>query len=300
MAIIKFIKVRKGNLKNAIKYITREDKTDENLIYCMNCQIESAIDEFEVCKKMYNKLDGRKYYHFIQSFSPKDKLDYETANKIGQELCNHFKDYQIVMTTHKDKDYIHNHFIMNSVNMVTGEKYHQNKYELEKIKELSNKICSKYNLKQISIDKNTNSKFVSQGEYYLSKRQMTQKQKLIKNINECIKISKTKEQFIFLMNQKGYKVNWKDTRNYITYTTPENMKFRDIRLNNLKYTKEKMELYLEKVKRKNIRNSFIRLSLLNKKQHTENGKKVNNDEYSDIAKKDFIKQQENASSIEWE
>ena len=249
---------------------------------------------------MYNKIDGRKYYHFIQSFSPKDKLDYETANKIGQELCNHFKDYQIVMTTHKDKDYIHNHFIMNSVNMVTGEKYHQNKYELEKIKELSNKICSKYNLKQISIDKNTNSKFVSQGEYYLSKRQMTQKQKLIKNINECIKISKTKEQFIFLMNQKGYKVNWKDTRKYITYTTPENMKFRDIRLNNLKYTKEKMELYLEKVKRKNIRNSFIRLSLLNKKQHTENGKKVNNDEYSDIAKKDFIKQQENASSIEWE
>ena len=38
MAIIKFIKVRKGNLKNAIKYITREDKTDENLIYCMNLQ----------------------------------------------------------------------------------------------------------------------------------------------------------------------------------------------------------------------------------------------------------------------
>lgn len=300
MAIIKFIKVRKGNLKKAIKYITRSDKTDKNLIYCMNCQFESAEYEFNLTKKIFNKLGGRQYYHFVQSFSPKDILDYETANKIGQEFCNYFKDYQIVMATHKDKEYIHNHFIMNSVNMITGEKYHQSKRELEKIKELSNNICGKYNLKQINIDKQKISKFVSQNEYYLSKKQLTQKQKLIKNINECIKKSKTKEQFIYYMNQNGYGVIWKDTRKYITYITPENIRFRDIRLNNIKYTKEKMEKYLEKVKNKVIRNSLIKIACINNSKNNSNNSKLNVDEYSDIAKKDFIKKQENASSIEWE
>lgn len=135
---------------------------------------------------------------------------------------------------------------------------------------------------------------------YTSKKQLTQKQKLIENINECIKKSKTKEQFIYYMNQNGYGVIWKDTRKYITYITPENIRFRDIRLNNIKYTKEKMEKYLEKVKNKVIRNSLIKIACINNSKNNSNNSKLNVDEYSDIAKKDFIKKQENASSIEWE
>lgn len=300
MAIIKFIKVKKGNLKNIINYVTREDKTDNSLIYCKDCDKENVIEQFKYIKELYQNTCGRQYYHFIQSFSPKDKIDYEIANKIGQEICNYFKDYQILMTTHKDKDYIHNHFVMNSVSFVTGKKYQQSAKELYKIKEFSNKLCAKYNLKEINLDNSKVSKYLKSGEYHLAKKEETEKNKLIKVINKCIKYSKSKEQFIFKMNELGYKVKWQDNRKYITYTTPKNLKFRDKRLLNIKYTKESMEKYFNKLaKRNKVKNLIVDINSINKKVRNNIKDNLDTKEYSDIAKKEYIKKNENASSIEW-
>lgn len=303
MAIIKFVNVKVGNLKNAINYISRDDKTSNDLIYCKDCDIDNAIEQFKYVKKLYSNTDGRQYYHFIQSFSPKDNIDYTLANKIGQEMCNYFKDYQIVMTTHTDKEYIHNHFVMNSVNFNTGKKYQQSKKDLEKIKELSNKLCEKYNLRQINLENSKVSRYLKSGEYHLSKKEETEKSKLIKSINKCIKSSKSKDQFIHNMNLLGYKVKWQDNRKYITYTTPQNFKFRDKRLQNEKYSKDRMEQYFKRVESKNITFGNIigkTSSILNNKNVSRNLKDINSIEYSDIAKKEYLKSKENASSIEWE
>lgn len=303
MAIIKFVKVKKGNLKNAINYITKEDKTSKDLIYCKNCDINNVLEQFKYVKELFANTDGRQYYHFIQSFSPKDDLDYELANKIGQEMCNYFKGYQIIMTTHKDKNYIHNHFVMNSVNFETGKKYQQSAKDLEKIKLLSNKLCEKYNLKQINLSNSKVSKYLKSGEYHLSKKEATEKKKLINTINKCIKNSKSKNEFIYNMNMLGYKVKWQDNRKYITYTTPSNMRFRDKRLLNKKYSKEKMEQYFKRVENRNkILNIVNNTSnLLSNKNLIENSKDISiNSDISDIAKKEYIKKKENASSIEWE
>lgn len=301
MAIIKFVKVKKGNLKNAINYITKEDKTSKELIYCKDCDIDNVLEQYKYVKELYSNTDGRQYYHFIQSFSPDDKVDYELANKIGQELCSYFKNYQIVMATHKDKNYIHNHFVMNSVNFETGKKYQQSAKDLENIKKISNKLCERYGLKQINLENSKVSKYLSSGEYHLSKKEETEKKKLIKTINKCIKSSTSKEQFIYKMNELGYKVKWQDTRKYITYTTPTNMKFRDKRLQNVKYTKERMESYFNKLKKKSkIKNTIIQVSSLNRKNKENINKTKDTAEYSDVAKKEYIKKNENASSIEWE
>ena len=301
MAIIKFVKVKKGNLKNAINYITKEDKTSKELIYCKDCDIDNVLEQYKYVKELYSNTDGRQYYHFIQSFSPDDKVDYELANKIGQELCSYFKNYQIVMATHKDKNYIHNHFVMNSVNFETGKKYQQSAKDLENIKKISNKLCERYGLKQINLENSKVSKYLSSGEYHLSKKEETEKKKLIKTINKCIKSSTSKEQFIYKMNELGYKVKWQDTRKYITYTTPTNMKFRDKRLQNVKYTKERMESYFNKLKKKSkIKNTIIQVSSLNRKNKENINKTKDTTEYSDVAKKEYIKKNENASSIEWE
>ncbi len=303
MAIIKFVKVTKGNLKNAINYITKEDKTSKDLIYCKDCDMNNVLDQFKYVKELYSNTDGRQYYHFIQSFSPKDKLDYELANKIGQEMCEYFKEHQIIMATHKDKDYIHNHFIMNSVNFETGKKYQQSAKDLEKIKILSNKLCEKYNLKQINLSNSKVSKYLKSGEYHLSKKEETEKKKLISTINKCIRMSKSKNQFIYNMNMLGYKVKWQDNRKYITYTTPLNMKFRDKRLLNEKYSKERMEQYFKRVESKNKILNIVNnaSSLLNNSNMIRNSKNLNvNSDISDIAKKEYIKKKENASSIEWE
>lgn len=303
MAIIKFVKVKKGNLKNAINYITRDDKTSKDLIYCKDCDINNVLEQFKYVKELFSNTDGRQYYHFIQSFSPKDKLDYDLANKIGQEMCEYFKGHQIIMTTHKDKDYIHNHFIMNSVNFENGKKYQQSTKDLEKIKMLSNKLCENYNLKQINLSNSKVSKYLKSGEYHLSKKEETEKKKLINTINKCIRMSKSKNQFIYNMNILGYKVKWQDNRKYITYTTPLNMKFRDKRLLNEKYSKERMEQYFKRVESRNKILNIVNnaSSLLNNRNVVRNSKDISiNSDVSNIAKKEYINKKENASSIEWE
>lgn len=302
MAIIKFVKVAKGNLKRAINYITRPDKTTEELIYCKDCNINNVIEQFNYIKELYNKTDGRQYYHFIQSFSPDDKLDYELANKIGKKICEYFKDYQIIMTTHKDKNYIHNHFIMNSVNMQTGKKYQQSAKDLEKIKKLSNELCKQYGLKQIHLNNSKVSKYLKSSEYHLSKKEETEKKKLINTINKCIKNSKSKQQFIYNMNNLGYKVKWQDNRKYITYTTPLNMKFRDKRLQSIKYSKENMEKYFSRIEKSNrAKNVILTASnLLSTNNNINKAQITCNSDISEFAKKDYIKNMENASSIEWE
>lgn len=303
MAIIKFVKVKKGNLKNAINYITRDDKTSKDLIYCKDCDINNVLEQFKYVKELFSNTDGRQYYHFIQSFSPKDKLDYYLANKIGQEMCEYFKGHQIIMTTHKDKDYIHNHFIMNSVNFENGKKYQQSAKDLEKIKLLSNKLCENYNLKQINLSNSKVSKYLKSGEYHLSKKEETEKKKLINTINKCIRMSKSKNQFIYNMNILGYKVKWQDNRKYITYTTPLNMKFRDKRLLNEKYSKERMEQYFKRVESRNKILNIVNnaSSLLNNRNVVRNSKDISiNSDVSNIAKKEYINKKENASSIEWE
>ncbi len=301
MAIFKCIKVKHYNLGELLKYVTKVDKTKDELVYAKDCSIETAKYEFEFVKKIYNKKDKRQYYHFAQSFSPDDKITPELAHQVGKEMLKYFNGFQVVLGTHIDKGHLHNHFVINSVSFENGLKYHQSKKDLENIKILSNEICKKYNLKTIKIESGKCSKYMDKNEYHISSKTETEKQKLIKVINKCIKSSKSKEQFIFKMNESGYKVKWQDTRKYITYITLNNMKFRDKRLPNIKYTKERMELYFNRLNKRNkVKNAIIKVGSINK--NTQDNMKDNLDtkEYSDIAKKEYIKKKENTSSIEWE
>ncbi len=301
MAIFKCIKVKNYNLGELLKYVTKVEKTKDELVYAKDCSIETAKYEFEFVKKLYNKRDKRQYYHFTQSFSPNDNITPELAHQVGKEMLKCFDGFQVVLGTHIDKGHLHNHFVINSVSFKNGLKYHQSKKDLKNIKILSNEICKKYNLRTIKIETGKCSRYMDKNEYHITNKTETEKQKLLKSINKCIKSSKSREQFIYKMNELGYKVKWQDTRKYITYTTPDNMKFRDKRLQNIKYTKERMELYFDRLSKRNkVKNTIIKVSSQNK--NTRDNKKDNLDtkEYSDIAKKEYIKKNENASSIEWE
>lgn len=68
-----------------------------------------------------NTYRGRQYIHIVQSFSKKDELDYRKAHEIGINLANYFKGFQILVATHTDREYIHNHLIINSVNFENGK-----------------------------------------------------------------------------------------------------------------------------------------------------------------------------------
>ena len=192
MANIKFVAVSRG-LKGILDYVTNREKTIDSLISGVNCVAETALDEFEAVKKLFGKTDGRAYYHIVQSFSPDDPLDFDAAHDIGIKFAEHFKGYQCVVVTHMNTAHIHNHIVMNSVNFETGQKFHQSAREMQQVKEFSNWLCQQYGL--------------SITETKADKRKLPEwKIELRKKIRKAMKQTRTKDEFIRLMEEWGYKI----------------------------------------------------------------------------------------------
>lgn len=166
MAIVKrkSSKAKVGKLEN---YLKQEDKTEEKLISGLNCDSDNFAKQCEMTNLLYKKNDkkgDRKYYHIVQSFSPKDndKLTYEQAHKIGMKFAEkNFKGHEVLVVTHKDKDHIHNHFVVNSVNLENGIKYRADNKSLWNLRKTSNELCKENGLTHSiqDLDKKAKEKF---------------------------------------------------------------------------------------------------------------------------------------------
>ena len=203
MAVIKFTN-SKGSLKKIINYITQDEKTDEKLISGQNCMPESAFDEMTTVKNLYGKNNGRQYIHIVQSFKPDEKLKYETAHKIGLKLAEYFKDYQIIIATHKDRDHVHNHLVLNSVSMKDGRKFQQSAEDMQRFKEFSDKLCKDFGLSVI--EKNKQESIYNKNEYQAAVKGKSYKFKLINAIDKSMENSSNKAEFIDNMKRYGYDV----------------------------------------------------------------------------------------------
>lgn len=250
MAVIKFIN-NKVSLEKTLNYICKEEKTDKKLILGKDCIPENAYEEMMTVKKMYQKLTGREKIHFVQSFSPTDKLTYEQAHEIGLRMAEYFKGFQVVVATHIDKQHIHNHIVLNTVNFETGLKFHQSKNDLQKIKDLSNKICKEYGL--TVTEQKSKVSDIKINEYQARIKGISWKQVLSNDIDAVMEKSNNKYEFFRNMNELGYKVNWSKERLSIIYTTPTGYKCGDKKLHKEKYLKENMEQYFKEKSRKNIK-----------------------------------------------
>lgn len=238
MAIIKFIN-NKVSLYKTINYVCKEEKSQSKLIDGKDCIPENAYEEMIMTKKQYNKLGGRDKIHFVQSFSPEDDITTKEAYEIGMILAEEFKDFQVLVATHEDKKHIHNHFVINTVNINNGLKIQFSKKDLEKIKELSNKLCIERNLKIINNKSRVDD--IKNKEYKARNKGISWKEKLEKDILKVMNSTNTKYQFFNKMNKLGYKVTWKKDRKNITYTTPDGYKCRDRKLHKEIFLKENME-----------------------------------------------------------
>lgn len=250
MAVIK-VTNSKATLSKAIAYVTKEEKTEERLVSGVNCNFKSALDEMLATKEQFNKLEGRQYYHYVQSFSKEDNIDHHNAHRIALELAeSRFKGFEVLIATHKDKDHIHSHLIVNSVSCENGLKFQSSKKDLAELKKASDKICEREGLSVIkNVDKDVLSSF-NQKKYKTLEKAIEGSQKsylldLFKDCKKSLSQSTSKEQFIKDMEQKGYRVNWSDTRKNITFITPEGKKVRNTNLaktfKNEIFTKEGME-----------------------------------------------------------
>lgn len=174
---------------------------------CLNCEnngADSLAKQFYVVRKAFNKDSKILSHHYVQSFSPNEKITPELAHKIGVELAQKVAPgFQVIVSTHIDKDHIHNHFIINSVSMKTGKKWKGNSTTLKKVmRPESDKICKQYGL---SIIKNESGlRGIDQATQKLAEQGKSWKVELCKALDEATKICNSKKEFIEFMKHKSF------------------------------------------------------------------------------------------------
>ena len=247
IAVINFISRQKTQTRQGLKalldYCSHNAKTTYNgrrLVTGINCVAQSAYNEMMNTKLRYKKTDGRMYYHLLQSFHPDENLTPETAHEIALRFAEeNFPGYEVLVATHVDRNHIHSHMVINSVNAENGYKYHSDNNEIQRLRDSSDKLCLEYGLSVIETAP-SKTKGMSSREYRAADKGQSWKLDLAMVIDEAMCYAVSKEHFIQLMELEGYQVNWSNTRKYITYTCPNGMKCRDNKLHEEKYLKEAM------------------------------------------------------------
>lgn len=223
-----------------IDYITNPQKASfDQLVSGWNCTPETAYQEMLFVKKQFGKETGRQFVHFIQSFSPEENVTPQMAHEIAMRLMQYirFENYQVVIATHTDRDHLHTHFVLNTVNLETGLKWQQSQKDLDQLKEYANQIYKEYGLNPVETKKKEQT--ISDGEYRSKQRGESWVHELRLAIDTALYTSNSQNSFISNMQRLGYQVNWSDTRKYVTFITAEGYKKRGETMD-IKYSKEKM------------------------------------------------------------
>lgn len=199
-----------GEISNVINYTSNADKTGERkYITTINCMEATCIDEMLLTKKRYGETGNRIMYHGVQSFKPGeiDKNNPELAHQLGVKLAKELwgDRFEVVVTTHLDREHIHNHFAINSVSFLDGKKLEWDK-EYKKMREISDRLCRENALS--IIESGEMSGHVHRGAMRAESEGRYTIESIVKeDIDICIKCSKNLDDWHKLMKQKGYRID---------------------------------------------------------------------------------------------
>ena len=261
MAIVHFVDYKRGTqsraaMRGVMCYVMQEKKTAweaEPLVSGINCQPQSVYDDFLNTKLLYHKDGGVMFYHMVQSFPKGAAVDPRQAHEAARRLAEYFDGCEVLVCTHVDREHIHSHCVINSVNFETGKKLHMAKEQIQELMRRNDAICLEMGLPVFDVP-TQQARGMSGAEYHTALKGQSWKLRLMNTIDECMKYAVDKDSFVSLMTSEGYTVRWEGTRKYITYTTPDGMRCRDSKLHEEKYCKEAMEhefrIRAERIKRK--------------------------------------------------
>ena len=261
MAIVHFVNYKRGTqsraaMRGVMLYVMQEKKTAWEggpLVSGINCQPQSVYDDFLNTKLLYHKDGGVMFYHMVQSFPKGAAVDPRQAHEAARRLAEYFGGCEVLVCTHVDREHIHSHCVINSVNFETGKKLHMAKEQLQELMRRNDMICQKMGL-PVFEPTAQQARGMSGAEYHTALKGQSWKLRLMNTIDECMKYAADKDAFVSLMASEGYAVRWESARKYITYTTPDGLKCRDNKLHEEKYCKEAMEhefrIRAERIKRK--------------------------------------------------
>lgn len=248
IAIVHFVNYKRGTqsraaMRGVMLYVMQEKKTaweGAPLVSGINCQPQSVYDDFLNTKLLYHKDSGVMFYHMVQSFPKGAAVDPRQAHEAARRLAEYFDGCEVLVCTHVDREHIHSHCVINSVNFETGKKLHMAKEQLQELMRRNDAICQEMGLPVFDAP-TQQARGMGGAEYHTALKGQSWKLRLMNTIDECMKYAADKDAFISLMESEGYAVRWESSRKYITYTTPDGMKCRDNKLHEEKYCKEAME-----------------------------------------------------------
>ena len=231
-------------MKSVMRYVSQLGKTfwdGQQLVSGIGCQPETAFDEFLSTKLLHHKDGGVMFYHMVQSFPKGADVDPRTAHEAACRLAGYFEGCEVLVCTHTDREHIHSHCIINSVNFETGKKVHMADEQIQELRVRNDQICEELRLPKFQRDEQKRSCGMSNAEYYTASKGESWKFELMRVIDECMRCAGSREEFLILLRSEGYDATWTDSRKNITYTTPDGRKCRDSKLHMEKYLKENME-----------------------------------------------------------
>ncbi len=221
----------KGRLDSVINYVTNPEKTDgsrytdtelqaladvidyaedgaktHNKVYVsgINLSPNIARDQMVMIKLQFGKTDKILAYHGYQSFLP-GEVTPDQAHEIGVELAKRLwgDRFQVLITTHLDKNHLHNHFCLNSVSFVDGKKFRGGSKAYWQMRAESDKLCAEYGLPVIKNPGKGKNYAEWKAEY---EGRPTVRGQIKEELDEIIKVSYTYEQFWKILKQRGYAV----------------------------------------------------------------------------------------------
>ena len=264
MAIVHFVNYKRGTqsraaMRGVMLYVMQEKKTTwegEPLVSGINCQPQSVYDDFINTKLLYHKDGGVMFYHMVQSFPKGAEVDPRQAHEAARRLAEYFDGCEVLVCTHVDREHIHSHCVINSVNFETGKKLHMAKEQIQELMRRNDAICLEMGL-PVFEPTAQQARGMSGAEYHTALKGQSWKLRLMNTIDECMKYAADKDAFVSLMASEGCAVRWESSRKYITYTTPDGLKCRDNKLHEEKYCKEAME-YEFRIRAKLVQRKFHR------------------------------------------
>ena len=234
----------RGCMKSVMRYVSQLSKTlwdGQQLVSGIGCQPETAFDEFLSTKLLHHKDGGVMFYHMVQSFPKGADVDPRTAHEAARKLAGYFEGCEVLVCTHTDREHIHSHCIINSVNFETGRKVHMADEQIQELRVRNDQICEELGLPKFQRDEHRQSRGMSNVEYYTASKGESWKFELMRVIDDCMRYAGNREEFLILLRSEGYDATWTDSRKNITYVTPDGRKCRDSKLHIEKYLKENME-----------------------------------------------------------
>ena len=233
MAVTKIHPI-KSTLKAAIDYICNPEKTDGKLLVSSyGCAAETADIEFAWTRRHAIDKGTNLGRHLIQAFQP-GEVTPEQAHEIGMELAKEILGgkYEFVLTTHIDKDHVHNHLIFNAVSFQDHKHYHSNKRSYHFIRRTSDRLCKEHGLSVIIPGQDKGKSYI---EHQTTQNGTSYKAKLKAAIDRLLPACSNLEELLRRLQREGYEIK---RGKYISARAPDQERFTRLKTLGMDYTEE--------------------------------------------------------------